>query len=81
MKKNSYLPQDVVSEVVCGWFTFRGSDDEQLNIAEQIAGQRYSSINDLVETIKPYVKNNREFKKGLQELKECKSFDPYWLTK
>lgn len=60
-----------------GYFTLNGNEEQQVNLAEQIAAQRYEYIDDLVQVVEGYAPK-KTFKKELKELKESKGFDGYW---
>lgn len=77
MKGNKKIPDHVVLEAL-GYFTLNGSDEQQVNIAEQIASMEWSSLDNLINTIQGYAPS-RKFKKELAELKESDFFKPYWL--
>jgi len=67
MKQITSIPHDIVCEFL-GCFTLQGSDENQVSIAEQIAGRQYSSLYDLADTIKGYA--TRRFAKELIEAKQ-----------
>lgn len=71
------LPHDIVIEALCG-FNLKGrTEEDQVRVAEQIASQTYSDLDDLVAIIKDNAPKNK-FSKELQKLKSNRSFDKYW---
>lgn len=73
---NDQIPHHIVTEAI-GNFTLKGSEENQVYIAEQIASNTYSSMEDLCSTIEGYAPKTR-FKKELKEVKESQFFKPYF---
>ena len=72
----AFIPHDIVQEAL-GCFTLTGSEDEQVEIAEQLASTYYSNLDDLVSIVKGYAKRNT-FTKELTTMKKSDFFRPYW---
>lgn len=74
--KQKRLHHFIVIEVIT-FFTLQGGDDDQLNIAEQIAANHYYYIDDIIDTVKIYA-NTRKFSKELKEVKAIEGFKKFW---
>ena len=76
MGSKLFLPHWVVQEAL-GNFTLRGTEEEQICLAEQFASSSYSDLDSLVSSLQGYA-HPRKFSKELKELKESKFFAGYW---
>lgn len=77
MKKQS-LPSHVVSEFL-GSVEFGGSTERQLYLAEQIASGNYSDMEQLIETTRGFVKNQKVYHKMVQGLRDHEFYKKHFV--
>ena len=76
-KEAEKLPHDIVCEFM-GGVEFQGNDEVQVELADQIASQRYSSMESLIQTVEGYAKSKRAFKKFVEECRKGDFFGKYF---
>lgn len=75
--ETNYIPHDIVTEAI-GQCDFTGKD-EDIEIAEQIASNSYTSMEDLISTMDAYVLGPKR-KKAWDKTKEQMKTSPYFKT-
>jgi hypothetical protein len=76
--KTQPLPPDVVTEFL-GSVELKGSDERQIFVSEQIASQTYNTMDDLVDTVKGYVKNQQRYERHIEKIKTNPFYQKYFF--
>lgn len=79
-KKRTFIPHDVVCELL-GQFSFSKNQNKDVQIAEQIASNSYSSMESLLDTIKGEITVKSQlaiFDKDVEQLKKSSFFGKYF---